>query len=174
MARLGVGDGESLVNPNNAVLWRGCEALGYDWHTLARNARGCDPEQCGYCVYGCRHGGKQSAAVTYLRDAQALGDTVIITSCRAESVTIANGQTDVCGTWICFASGVSDADGDPILLHYQWFINGQKEEGVRSGDVALSDENVRRFAELYAAYDEAVTTPSGHSGVARTFLNRSM
>ncbi len=36
----------------------------------------------------------------------------------------------------------------------QWFINGQKEEGVRAPDVALTDENVRRFAELYAAYDE--------------------
>src|SRR5204862_3717071 len=36
----------------------------------------------------------------------------------------------------------------------QWFINGQKEEGVRAGDVAITDENVKRFAELYAAYDE--------------------
>ena len=36
----------------------------------------------------------------------------------------------------------------------QWFINGQKEEGVRARDVPLADENVRRFAELYAAYDE--------------------
>jgi DNA helicase-2/ATP-dependent DNA helicase PcrA len=36
----------------------------------------------------------------------------------------------------------------------QWFINGQKEEGVRSRDVALTDETVRRQAELYAAYDE--------------------
>ena len=36
----------------------------------------------------------------------------------------------------------------------QWFINGQKEEGVRARDVPLADENTRRFAELYAAYDE--------------------
>lgn len=36
----------------------------------------------------------------------------------------------------------------------QWFINGQKEEGVRAGDVALTDENTRRLVELYAAYDE--------------------
>jgi DNA helicase-2/ATP-dependent DNA helicase PcrA len=36
----------------------------------------------------------------------------------------------------------------------QWFINGQKEEGVRARDVALTDEIVRRQAELYAAYDE--------------------
>ena len=36
----------------------------------------------------------------------------------------------------------------------QWFINGQKEDGVRARDVPLADENTRRFAELYAAYDE--------------------
>jgi len=36
----------------------------------------------------------------------------------------------------------------------QWFINGQKEEGVRSRDVAVTDETIRRQAELYAAYDE--------------------
>jgi DNA helicase-2/ATP-dependent DNA helicase PcrA len=36
----------------------------------------------------------------------------------------------------------------------QWFINAQKEEGVRARDVALTDDNTRRLAELYAAYDE--------------------
>jgi DNA helicase II / ATP-dependent DNA helicase PcrA len=36
----------------------------------------------------------------------------------------------------------------------QYFINGQKEEGVRGRDVPLADENTRRFAELYSAYDE--------------------
>jgi choline dehydrogenase-like flavoprotein len=92
MTRLNATTGESQVNPNNATLQRGCEALGYGWQALARNARGCDPDQCGYCVYGCRHGGKQSSAVTYLRDAQATGDTVIITSCRAERVTMSNGR----------------------------------------------------------------------------------
>jgi ATP-dependent DNA helicase UvrD/PcrA len=35
-----------------------------------------------------------------------------------------------------------------------YFINGQKEEGVRARDVPITDETVRRFAELYAAYDE--------------------
>jgi DNA helicase-2/ATP-dependent DNA helicase PcrA len=35
-----------------------------------------------------------------------------------------------------------------------WFINAQKEEGLRARDVPLTDESVRRFTELYAAYDE--------------------
>src|SRR5207237_9294593 len=35
-----------------------------------------------------------------------------------------------------------------------WFINGNKEEGVRAGDVPVTDENTRRMGEFYAAYDE--------------------
>ena len=36
----------------------------------------------------------------------------------------------------------------------QYFINGQKEEGVRAGDVPITDDRTRRFVEFYAAYDE--------------------
>jgi len=36
----------------------------------------------------------------------------------------------------------------------QYFVNAQKEEGVRARDVPVADDNTRRFTELYAAYDE--------------------
>jgi DNA helicase-2/ATP-dependent DNA helicase PcrA len=36
----------------------------------------------------------------------------------------------------------------------QYFINDQKEEGVRARDVPAGDENSRRVTELYGAYDE--------------------
>jgi DNA helicase-2/ATP-dependent DNA helicase PcrA len=36
----------------------------------------------------------------------------------------------------------------------QYFVNDRKEEGVRARDVPPADDNTRRFAELYAAYDE--------------------
>jgi DNA helicase-2/ATP-dependent DNA helicase PcrA len=36
----------------------------------------------------------------------------------------------------------------------QWFINGQKEEGVRAASVVTGDDIARRQVELYAAYDE--------------------
>jgi DNA helicase-2/ATP-dependent DNA helicase PcrA len=35
-----------------------------------------------------------------------------------------------------------------------WFINGNKEEGVRARDVPVTDENTRRMADFHAAYDE--------------------
>jgi DNA helicase-2/ATP-dependent DNA helicase PcrA len=36
----------------------------------------------------------------------------------------------------------------------QWFINAQKEEGVRAAEVVAGDDIARRQVELYAAYDE--------------------
>ncbi len=36
----------------------------------------------------------------------------------------------------------------------QYFVNAQKEQGLRARDVPLADEMTRRFADLYAAYDE--------------------
>jgi len=35
-----------------------------------------------------------------------------------------------------------------------YFVNGQKEEGVRARDVRITDETVKGYADLYAAYDE--------------------
>jgi len=93
-SRLAVSTAESSVNANNATLRDGCAALGYDWSTIPRNSIGCDVEQCGNCVYGCRHGGKQSTTVTYLRDAQALGNTQIIARCRADRIAIEHGRVD--------------------------------------------------------------------------------
>ncbi|HUL92890.1 MAG TPA: UvrD-helicase domain-containing protein [Burkholderiales bacterium] len=36
----------------------------------------------------------------------------------------------------------------------QYFINAAKEEGKRARDVEIGDEIMRRYAEIYAAYDE--------------------
>jgi hypothetical protein len=91
-ARLQVGADESVVNRNNDVLRRGCEALGYRWSTIPRNAAGCDSTQCGYCVYGCRVGGKQSTTVTYLRDAVATGNCSIMASTWVERIETAAGR----------------------------------------------------------------------------------
>jgi DNA helicase-2/ATP-dependent DNA helicase PcrA len=36
----------------------------------------------------------------------------------------------------------------------QYFVSAQKEEGLRAGDVPITDDRTRRFVEFYAAYDE--------------------
>lgn len=91
-ARLHVSRDESIVNANNEALRRGCAELGYHWSVIPRNASGCDPEQCGHCVFGCRHGGKQSTPRTYLYDAQRNGNTTIIAGCRVDQISIVNGR----------------------------------------------------------------------------------
>jgi len=90
--RISVGTSESIRNGNNAPLERGCAALGFNWSDIPRNARGCEQAQCGYCVFGCRVGGKQSTANTYLRDAQQAGRTTIVASCRAEHLRLERGR----------------------------------------------------------------------------------
>lgn len=90
--RLNVGTSESARNGNNAALERGCAALGYRWIEIPRNSRGCDQAQCGYCVFGCRVGGKQSTAITYLRDAQQTGRVTIVAACKAERLRLERGQ----------------------------------------------------------------------------------
>jgi choline dehydrogenase-like flavoprotein len=92
VARIGAGAPESEINANNGVLRDGCQALGWRWRRLPRNARGCDARQCGYCVFGCRHGGKQSSAAAFLADAQRLGDARIVAGCRAQRVLWRDGR----------------------------------------------------------------------------------
>jgi choline dehydrogenase-like flavoprotein len=101
--RLDVDTAESQRNPNNEALRRGCDALGYTWAPIPRNSAGCRPEECGYCMFGCRAGGKQSTSVTYLADAQAAGDARIFTGCRVERVLIEGGR----------AAGVEASAADP-------------------------------------------------------------
>jgi choline dehydrogenase-like flavoprotein len=92
MDRMRAGTAESWINANNAMLRDGCQALGYGWLQVPRSSYGCDARQCGYCVFGCRHGGKQTSATTFLRDAQLHGETRIVTGCRARRVLFANGR----------------------------------------------------------------------------------
>lgn len=90
--RMGVGTAESAINGNNDALRRGCTSLGWRWTQLPRNAKGCDPTQCGWCVFGCRHGGKQGTAVTFLADAQRAGNVSIVPNCRATRVMHDRGR----------------------------------------------------------------------------------
>jgi choline dehydrogenase-like flavoprotein len=75
--RMSVSTDESEMNANNAAICRGAQSLDYRWSVIARNSLGCDLEQCGNCMFGCRVGGKQSGAVTYLMDAVRSGAQLV-------------------------------------------------------------------------------------------------
>ncbi|SFL85947.1 GMC family oxidoreductase [Marinobacter zhejiangensis] len=49
-------------NANNDTLRRGCEQLGWSWHVIPRNVKGC--WNLGYCGMGCPTNAKQGALTT--------------------------------------------------------------------------------------------------------------
>jgi len=75
--RIGASTDESEINENNNAICRGAQSLGYRWSVISRNSLGCNTAQCGNCMFGCRIGGKQSAATTYLLDAIRSGARVV-------------------------------------------------------------------------------------------------
>jgi choline dehydrogenase-like flavoprotein len=88
--RMGVNTLDSVPNENNAALRAGCEALGYHWDYIPRNASGCE-QRCGACQYGCPFGRKQSALLTFLQDAHERGARVVA-GCRAERIVVRQGK----------------------------------------------------------------------------------
>ena len=91
-ARLSVNLEHNKVSAREQVLERGLRALGWHVDRMPRNVVGCDQGKvCGACGYGCALGAKQSAAKTWLVDAQASG-TRIFTETRAQQVRIEAGR----------------------------------------------------------------------------------
>lgn len=88
--RMGVGTTDSAPNANNAALKLGCDALGYHWDFIPRNATGCE-QRCGGCQYGCPLSRKQSTLLTFLQDAHDHG-TRFISGCHVERVLINGGR----------------------------------------------------------------------------------
>lgn len=108
--RIGASTDESEINENNSVISRGAKSLGYSCQVIARNSLGCDPAQCGNCIFGCRVGGKQSAATTFLTDAIRSGAQVIAPY-TAKKLTEHKGKVSgVEGTYF-------DPDGTPRAMH---------------------------------------------------------
>ena len=75
--RIGASTDESEINENNNAICRGAKALGFHWDLIPRNSLGCDCDQCGNCMFGCRVGGKQTAVNTYILDAIRSGARVM-------------------------------------------------------------------------------------------------
>ncbi len=77
-ARLGVSTRWNEPGPRDAILERGCRALGWHVDAMPRNVRECRlGAECGFCGFGCRSGAKQSIMVTYLADACAAGAALV-------------------------------------------------------------------------------------------------
>ena len=74
-ARLNIGPWTGAPNPNNSVLKRGCDKLGWESHAIPRNVKGC--WDSGFCGFGCPANAKQSMLVSTIPEALKNGATLI-------------------------------------------------------------------------------------------------
>lgn len=93
-SRLHVTTDESVVNPNNDVLRRGCRTLGFrfgtDYQIIPRNAKGCEA-RCDFCSFGCIYSAKQSTLVTWLPDAYRAGAQFLFDT-KADTILVEHGE----------------------------------------------------------------------------------
>lgn len=90
--RVNVGTEWNTPGMRDAILERGCRALGWHVDQQPRNVSDCRQGiECGYCGYGCRHGAKNSTAVTYLRDATD-GGARLIPRCDVRRILVRAGE----------------------------------------------------------------------------------
>lgn len=190
-ARIGAGTDESVMNANNAPIERGCAALGWSCTTLPRNARGCDPAQCGHCTFGCRAGGKQSTAVTFLADAQRQADARIVAGCRARRVTIEHGRAtgveavtvdghavtvrarcvvvaagSIGSPALLLRSGLTlPAIGRNLYLHPTAGIAARYPEPVRSWEGPPQTRMSGEFAHAFGGYGFRLESAPAHPGL---------
>ena len=87
--RLGVAPWIMPPNANNDVIRQGCEKLGYSWHVIPRNVRGC--WNLGYCGMGCPTNAKQSMLVTTIPATLENGGELLYLA-RAERLIIDNDK----------------------------------------------------------------------------------
>jgi choline dehydrogenase-like flavoprotein len=69
--RLSIATWTVPANPNNEVIRRGCDKLGWSWESIPRNVNGC--WDLGYCGLGCPTNAKQSMLITTIPEALKRG-----------------------------------------------------------------------------------------------------
>ncbi len=73
--RLGIAPWALDPNANNKVLHDACIKLGWEWHVIPRNVKGC--WNSGYCGFGCPVNAKQSMLVSTIPSALASGAELV-------------------------------------------------------------------------------------------------
>ncbi|KAJ3290192.1 hypothetical protein HK104_006945 [Borealophlyctis nickersoniae] len=75
-SRLGVSTEHIQHNAANQVVLDGCKELGFPVGPIPQNTAG-QTHSCGWCIFGCPYGEKQSSYMTYLKDAADHGMQLI-------------------------------------------------------------------------------------------------
>src|SRR5205823_1397575 len=93
LERIGATDQASDLNAPQQRLREGCEALGWHFGTIVRNAdlSKYAPETAGYIGFGDQSGSKQSADKTWLLDAYE-NDAELLIHTRAQRILVEGGR----------------------------------------------------------------------------------
>ncbi len=78
-----------IAGQKNLLMAAGADALGLEHRPIRRNVRGCIGR--GLCLQGCPGANKQSLDLTYVRDAEADGATVL-SSVTVEALLVEEGR----------------------------------------------------------------------------------
>ena len=169
---------ESQRNPNNEVLWRGCQKLGYaegeDYSVISRNAYQC-AERCGPCLYGCAYSGKQSTILNFLPNAYSNGarflfnsyaqrveveaahvkgvEALFSASDKAYPIHIRSKTVVVaCGAIesaaLLLRSGIKRKIGDRLLLHTHQILFSIYDDPILMWRGPLQTVNVKKYGNL--------------------------
>lgn len=87
--RLNIAPWAMPPNPNNQVLHDACQKLGWEWHVIPRNVKGC--WNSGYCGFGCPVNAKQSMLVSTIPSALMQGAS-LVHNLRVERVLFTGSQ----------------------------------------------------------------------------------
>ncbi len=191
-ARSGISTRWNTPGERDALLERGCRALGWHVDAQPRNVTDCSEGlECGYCGYGCRRGAKNATDKTYLRDAVAAGARLVV-QCDVERVMHARGRATgveatvrppgrppvrltVRARWVVVACGAvhtpavlrrsgltSPAIGRGLRLHPATAVAGVFPHRVEPWSGALQTRYSDAFADLDAGYGARFETAPVH------------
>jgi hypothetical protein len=193
--RLGVNTNSSAAGRRDELIEEGLKKLGWHVDMMPRAARGCSQdERCGYCGFGCRVGGKQSALRTYLEDAAAAGARMIIDAdvrnvlvadgravgvearvlgnrlrVRARAVVVAGGAIE--SPALLLRSGLRGRVGYDLHLHPGCAPWGLFDDEVRLWEGTTQARYSKEFREWDGGYGPIFETIPLHPGSASVFFH---
>ncbi len=189
--RLNVNSEMSSSDPNSSAgrLLAGCETLGYQAAELPRNVTHCGRD-CGFCVYGCRTGSKQSTARTFLADAVQHGARVIPEAAVQQvlvqrghavgvSATVGGRRVIVRAPRVIMAAGALNSPaillqsglehpnlGRNLHLHPVAAVSGIYPELIHPWEGRLLPAYSRQFARRDGNYGFLLEVAPAHPGLA--------